>query len=142
MKLEQQVCSLELAKRLKELGMKQESLFFYAQTFPLKNKEWGWRLRCHVNDGFRGYATPDQTTELGSDSGTACAFTVAELGERLKNAGAKATMKAYSHLYDFREGTEMVGALGLLRLLTDPDALAKMLVYLLENNLISASSLS
>lgn len=29
MNIEQQVCSLELAKRLKELGIKQDSLFWY-----------------------------------------------------------------------------------------------------------------
>jgi hypothetical protein len=29
MNLEQQVCSLELAKRLKELGVKQDSFFFW-----------------------------------------------------------------------------------------------------------------
>jgi len=29
MKLEDQVCSLELAKRLKDLGMKQESLWYW-----------------------------------------------------------------------------------------------------------------
>ena len=32
MKLEQQVCSLELAKRLKELGEKQESLWYWEET--------------------------------------------------------------------------------------------------------------
>ena len=33
MKLEQQVVSLELAKKLKELGVKQDSLFYWWGTF-------------------------------------------------------------------------------------------------------------
>ena len=37
MKLEKQVCSLELAKKLKELGVKQESLWFYnSKTMKLQ----------------------------------------------------------------------------------------------------------
>ena len=36
MKLEDQVCSLELAKKLKELGVKQDSLFYWnLYSFPI-----------------------------------------------------------------------------------------------------------
>lgn len=38
MKLEDQICSLELSKKLKELGIKQESLFYY-QNEPYNNGE-------------------------------------------------------------------------------------------------------
>src|ERR1051325_10817319 len=65
MQLEQQVCSLELAKRLRELGVKQESYFYW--FFEEYNHEpVGWRIQ----------------TEEGDYS----AFTVAELGEMLANA--------------------------------------------------------
>jgi hypothetical protein len=45
MKIEDQVCSLELAKRLKELGVKQESYFYWfvlvgIGTARLRNNEW------------------------------------------------------------------------------------------------------
>ena len=32
MKIESQVCSLELAKKLKELGVKQESLYYWCEN--------------------------------------------------------------------------------------------------------------
>ena len=35
MKLEEQVCSLELAKELKELGVKQDSMFYWEHTETL-----------------------------------------------------------------------------------------------------------
>jgi hypothetical protein len=40
MKLEQQVCSLQLANKLKELGVKQESLCFWVKRHESKEKEW------------------------------------------------------------------------------------------------------
>lgn len=68
MKLEQQCVSLELAKRLKELGVKQESVFWWQVKFSsnrvrlVQNPSTG----CD-NDEFDWYA----------------AFTVAELGSLL-----------------------------------------------------------
>ena len=66
MKLEDQVCSLELAKKLKELGVKQESLFYW------------WFVRNDMGDDvFVSDTKPVNGTEYWS------AFTVAELGEML-----------------------------------------------------------
>ena len=85
MKLEKQVCSLELAKKLKELGVKQESLWYWNQTFEAKRKPHPYLFEV------QGW---DKTHHKYS------AFTVAELGEMRKdnmqkildniNAGVKA----------------------------------------------------
>lgn len=120
MELKQQVCSLELARRLKELGVKQESYFSWA--------DWGNEGDCRV---FHGDIRPaEPITRI------AAAFTVAELGEMLPKltnsfrepAGAKerwvCTRNEPSIMISQRNDTEA-------------DARAKMLVYLLENKLIT-----
>ena len=47
MSLEKQVCSLELAKRLRELGVKQESLFWwmYFEPTPAKYHDGEYKIR-------------------------------------------------------------------------------------------------
>ena len=70
MKLEKQVCSLKLSKKLKKLGVKQESLFSWLKTIK------GWRLVA---------SSPElevRSFYVGKE--LASAFTVAELGEMLK----------------------------------------------------------
>lgn len=123
MKLEQQVCSLELAKKLKELGVKQESLFYW---YSLINS---WRI--------------DNKKSNESDIS---AFTVAELGEMLpsqikymgyvyefvmtKNWTKKGWYANYEKLENKVRG--MIEGVD-----TEADARAKMLIYLLENKLIT-----
>lgn len=81
MELEKQVCSLELAKRLKELGVKQESLFVWFK--PLEEK---WEIGLFDGTFFHG-ENGKQTGHYGYRFGlskeTPSAFTVAELGEML-----------------------------------------------------------
>ena len=127
MRLEDQVCSLGLAKRLKELGVKQESYFFY---------EWysddSHRLTCkcewiHV-----------QTTKIS-------AFTSAELGEMLPDFIIKDGCDCY--IKSQKKGDEYkIYIDGLVKVSiffdkNEADARAKMLIYLIENGLIKEQEL-
>lgn len=75
MKLEDQVCSLELAKRLKELGVKQESYFFWHYSVYTED-DFKWKLMHHHHLDIKS---------KNGDSDIISAYTVAELGEILPN---------------------------------------------------------
>lgn len=124
MKLNQQVCSLELAQKLKTLGVKQESLF-------------GW-----VEDDGGIFISDDPKRWIYSFS----AFTVAELGEMLPwmidgrfvccTKGRDGSWNIYYEKNSLGFPIEGVriddqGAD------TEADARTKMLIYLLENKLIT-----
>lgn len=128
MKLEAQVISLELAKRLKELGVKQESLWWWKDTGAK------YVLFSHI---FKSKLPQDCS-----------AFTVAELGELLPYKliqGVIAESPRIYYLYASKCGTDW-GCFyamnnGQTRLWTkdaptEADARAKMLIYLLEKGLI------
>jgi hypothetical protein len=120
MKLEQQVCSLELAKRLKKLGVKQDGVFGYASKRSEK---------------YRLYFDP--FTERVNLNSVVSAFTVAELGEMLPEEMKNGT--SWEELRIKRDGDEwnvIYGALWNEEASTEADARAKMLVHLLENKLI------
>lgn len=72
MTLESQVCSLDLAKRLKELGVKQESEFWWVQVWSTTPTDLDGRWRVE----FGASRMPP--------SGSLSAFTVAELIEELQ----------------------------------------------------------
>lgn len=125
MKSKNQVVSLELAKKLKELGVKQESLFVWGEQ-P-NNPKSDWFLIC----------TDNEINEIGYDgyNDYVSAFTVSELGELLHKAHIKDILKAYGFVFNAHD-TRFVTILGLTECLVMPDLVAKMLIYLLENNLI------
>lgn len=124
MNLESQVVSLELAKRLKELGVPQESLFY-------------WGMISSDNGGNGNYCL----FRFGSDeyemcSFTASAFTVAELGEMLpwqtgfyKNEAGDWRIAFTTHPNEVYTPNNVYGD-------TEADARAKMLIYLIENGLV------
>lgn len=122
MKLEDQVVSLELAKKLKELGVQQDSYFMY---FPIYDHHSGtaevieWRLVCEKNE-IHG-------SEIIS------AFTVAELGEMLKDYDLECVWFEGEQAYGaFQTNSGVDTCYGR----TEAEARAKLLVYLLESKLM------
>lgn len=116
MKLEDQVCSLELAKRLKELGVKQESYAYWEQN-SIGNYTLFADDEIHMQDW-------------------CSAFTVAELGELLPNfVGAsqleciKQNNNIWTCLYFERKGYVWSNE-------KEVDARARMLIHLLENKIL------
>lgn len=134
MKLENQVVSLELAKKLKELGVKQKSLFYYAITKPndLKPTSLEWYKDIEkVNK-----VLPNYIEELYS------AFTVAELGEMLPGNTSGlyfVTQKGLMGNSWYVDALTVVGhsKVCLTTAETEADARAKMLIHLIENKLIT-----
>ena len=126
-KLEYQICSLELAQQLKELGVKQESLFY-------------WFTECSANTKFipKEYELKflPNRIEDKSDIGNAVgifgfisAFSVAELGILIGNGlniriNMSGNIVVYHTLHEAGFTAETI-----------VDAMAKMLIYLIENNL-------
>ena len=123
MKLENQVCSLELSKQLKSLGVKQDSLFFWIReklklvtdiNYPPSGKE------LFYNEGF----VNDMTVCYS-------AFTVAELGEMLP---------IYCTIQ--RTATSWLGSYTdemnchIKKDDTEANARAKMLIYLIKQGLV------
>jgi len=133
MKLEDQLTSLELSKKLKELGVEQKSVFYW-QPKGLELGKWvvkesGWKNK------------PEGVYDVS-------AFTVAELGEMLPH-----------YLMERKDGRAWDCALTITKIQgkpnvswevwyitkhslpkingkTEANARAKMLIYLIENKLI------
>lgn len=124
MKLEDQVVSLELAKKLKELGVKQDSLWFW--TWAEWNKEVEWVLIL-------------EDKRAGLKKETFSAFTVAELGEMLPEG-----YRSYYYNGHPSGGNWMCNdgeILGVADANTEADARAKMLIYLIKEGIIKAEEL-
>lgn len=157
MTLEQQVCSLGYAKRLKELGVKQESYFWWVILHPGSLVLPGPRWEVKDIQDFVHWKDKDYIAYS--------AFTVSELGEMLpeqtdigffrqeKDIGDNGEYWRVLY-YDFEEPffeTEPVEGNPSVRQLkpvqekisaifedeSEADARAKMLIHLLENKLIS-----
>lgn len=112
MTLESQVVSLELAKRLAALGVKQESLFWW--------EEWTTNdQKYFLNFGRK---RPEDLAFA--------AYTVAELGEMLE-----------FNFHSYFDGEKWFIRMSVMddgfRANTEADARAKMLIYLIENKIIT-----
>ena len=125
MRLEKQVVSLELAKRMKELGFRQRSLWWWGSL----HEGWTFNLFNHPRD----------MNELYS------AYTVAELGEMLPyNIVIKKRIRYYDYFLTinklalgykitYENGKSIIAGIAEP---TEANAKAKMLIYLKEKGLI------
>lgn len=134
MKLENQVVSLEIAKKLKELGLKQESLFHW-EVFdgPINSPE---------------IVTKTYPKTVQNNMDYFSAFTVAELGEMLPisiDGALLDTRKANGWYIRYKRDNDVIvpsgGKYAEAPFIgewqeTEADARGKMLIYLLENKLI------
>ena len=141
MQLENQVCSLKLSKRIDELGVKADSLFY-------------WWSGVNIEDT---YISKEPLADF--DNQICPAYTVDEVGEILPSrislnekfdkckCGNKVRTSFETYLLDIRK-SEVSGEWIVRYIRGDnvykyfrcedlADAMAKMLIYLLENNLIS-----
>jgi hypothetical protein len=147
MNLENQVCSLDLANRLKELGVKQESLFWWIA--PEDNEKWPPMLVFKTGLGAyyeNGAGLNDYTFDVAPLR--VSAFTVAELGEMLpkiiqeidwwsvKTVSKDEYKRWLCALFDTDAGGHDWKDPSFYAN-TEADARAKMLIYLLENNLMT-----
>lgn len=132
MRIESQVCSLELAIRLKELGVKQDSLVDWLNIpdiYHYKLNEDGTLFRNKegqtVIDRIAYNIRLGNSFAFDIDKDNCwSAFTVAELGEMLQ----------WEKLYIFNVPEKLLKYVDGRN--TEADARAKMLIYLLENKLM------
>ena len=124
MELSQQVISLEYAKRLKELNVKQESLFYWCEYNSI------------VTNLHYCYERPDVKNEYS-------AFTTSELGEMLPRLVMKDDVGYFLEIYIDCDGNWCVVYKGFLdSKLTheysqsEANCRAMMLIYLIENGLV------
>lgn len=126
MKLEQQVTNKEISKHLKELGVKQESFFYWVKTVVNENENWDLRNQ--------NPKSLEMSLQMMHINGYCSAFTVAELGEMLKASGR--SIESSLPYWDGKEWiSEYYGP--SFKATTEADARGKMLIYLLENKLIT-----
>lgn len=139
-KLEIQVCSLELAKKLKELGVSQDSFWYWVEHYVSRKQGRVWELFQFDED--------DKVNPHIS------AFTVAELGILLpawvrkrgicyhyRGTQPDSTVKndwygGYTSSRLEKTEHELIYLHGVD---TEANVRAKMLIYLLENELVKAN---
>ena len=129
MKLENQVCSLELAKELKELGVGQDSIWIWI--------DWE-KNRRNLPSDYGVYLTKlAEENSFYADRRIASAFTVAELGEMLGRWG-KPWLCNDEWIVDIRGGASGEVIKHTIKASTEANARAKMLIYLIKEGLVKA----
>ena len=120
MKLEEKVCSLELAKELKKLGVKQDSLWYWIE---IKNE---WLIISQ--DDIKEYSNM-----FNYISENYSAFTVAELGIYFKDINRKKLERKLASSDKFWIEWELQKD----KIIMDLNFLVEILIYLIKNKIIN-----
>lgn len=144
MKLEQQVISLDLAKRLKELGVSQHSYLYWSVPNPEKAKAAAER------QGLEKAETQLTKMHWGLPFDEYAAFTVAELGEFFRKvpylqvvwmpAWKEDGTQSLAKLVNGETGKRLCDITGEAEKLWEAEARGLLLAYLIENGLIQLDS--
>jgi len=144
MKLQDQLTNLKLSKELKKLGVKQDSLWTWVLGCNNGKITTEYKLVIIGNRGFTDYVCAGRDNKEAGEMFSA--FSVAELGEMIKNIHeAQDTYNASDLLFIWDDKIKMwtcedevlkIDALDIEDKFL-ANALAKMLIYLLKNKLIN-----
>lgn len=127
MKIEDQVCSLEQAKKLKELGIEQNTEFTWVCVMPDPVGEQWYYVPA---------ARHDTRKEIENAENLAAAFTVAELGVMLPLYYSSYVSDNRKSWYCLKDGTqEDYSKYEFTESKTEAQARALMLIHLLENEI-------
>ena len=130
MKIQKQVCNLELSKELKKLGVKQESLFYWVDNSVLSE---AYVLEQNNNDDFSLVLNNGEQKYYKKDLGVYSAFTASELGEMLP----KKRWDVHKSLDNKKEWISWYSRdVHIFYAETEVDCRTKMLIYLIKNKLI------
>jgi hypothetical protein len=128
MELEKQVCSLDLAKRIKELKVKQDSYFSWIENTAMNPQQGNIYIKSFE------FANVDEE-EIAS------AFTTSELGELLPDWTYSQkdyeALESLSPWFCISDGDKYGGKF-CFRADTEANVRAKMLCHLIENKLMEA----
>jgi len=134
MTLEQQFCSLELAKRLKELGVKQESCFWWCDPSDGDKADVGFIRDNHV--GYKVFYSAFTVAELGLLLPWAIESNFLEDPDKWLKIEKDENVDG-STRWNVGYQDEMSTDLFEVSDQTEADARAKTLIYLLENKIIT-----
>lgn len=140
MKLQDRVCTLKQAERLKELGTTQDAIWFWA--FPLNERMISTRKGIIHNTTCDDILRDNDGDEF--DHAVAAAFTVAELGVMLPNGydTMRITSKD-SHKVPVWQGYDDDGNYFIMTpYKTEAECRAAMIIYMLENKVITAEEVN
>ena len=131
MEIEKQVSNKELSKQLKDLGIKQESMFYWNDINDNKIFKNKWENIPFISNGKNSITSSNkQDQEYIDKNYKYSAFTVAELGSE--------------YYYSKKTGTNTENDWECNNIFTDKftfadteaDARAKMKIYIIENKLV------